>query len=73
MADFPVAGDTIYVPTIDENYIGGLAEVMGVHEGQVSVAEHDGARYDWKNWLQPLQKELEKTFGNRRAYHAGVL
>lgn len=69
----PKIGDDIYVPTINGDFIGGLARVTNIVGEYVTVEEHNRVNYRWKNSLDKLQGELKVQFGNRRAYHAGVI
>lgn len=67
----PSVGDEIYLPNIPGRFVGGKAKVVGLVENYVIVEEHGGASYRWKNGLKEIQKDLEKQFGNQRAYANG--
>lgn len=73
MREIPSIDSDVYVPTIGEYFIGGLAKITGIVEGYVLVEEHSGASYLWKDGLDNMQESLKNQFGNQRAYSTGVI
>jgi len=65
----PWVGDDIYVPTIGDFFVGGLAKVIGVvgvvgDDHYVIVEEHEGAIYRWEGSIAAaMQDELKPQFG----------
>jgi len=71
----PSAGDDIYVPTMGDYFVGGLAKVIGVtgdDPHHVIVEEHNGGNYRWENGVAQMQEELKTQFGKQRAYSTGI-
>lgn len=68
-------GSSFYIDHGEDDVVGGLAEVAkvtlqvsgGVKMPFVAVKENPGTNYNWK-YLQEVQAELKKEFGNKRAY-----
>ena len=71
----PCIGDDIYVPTVGNCFVGGLARVTtiigddGAH--YVFVENHTGITYFWEGSIAPMQDELKSQFGTERAYSTG--
>ena len=77
----PAVGTDIYVPSsiyLDhglDDVLGGLARVTNVRRGlsggrrvwYVAVREHPGREYNWEQYLEPKQAELERKFALARA------
>ncbi len=71
----PAVGDDIYVPTISNYFVGGLAKVIGVvGDGphHILVKEHEGANYRWEGGIAEMQDELKSQFGEQVAYSTGI-
>jgi len=67
--------DDIYVPTIGDFFVGGLAKVImviGDNQHYVAAEEHNGASYRWENGIALMQEELKIQFGRQRAYSTGI-
>jgi hypothetical protein len=50
----PSVRDDVYVPTIGNYLVGGLAEVVGIigdNPHHVIVKEHKGANYRWEDGI----------------------
>lgn len=71
----PFVSDDIYVPTIGDYFVGGLAKVNGIVGNDphyVLVEEHKGASYRWEGGIAQMQDELKLQFGGQRAYSTGI-
>ena len=71
----PKIGSDVYVPTIQQYLVGGLAKVVGIasedEKHQILVEEHS-ASYAWENGIGTIQENLREQFGNKRAYSTGI-
>jgi len=76
-AKIPAVGDEVYIPTLGEYFVGGLAEVGCVlsFEDNTHHLLFKGLSLNvrWENGIEPLQEELKKQFGSQRAHGTGVV
>ena len=71
--NIPSVGDDVYIPTVGDFLVGGLAKVIGIVEGYILTEEHANISYRWENGLDNIQGSLKKQFGSQRAYSTGVI
>ena len=72
----PSIGSDVYVPTIEQYFIGGRAKVIGVvgnsDNHHIVVEEHSGSNYAWERGIALIQDELRNQFRNQRAYATDI-
>ena len=69
-------GSSFYISRGSDDFVGGIATVSRVYDSFsggktctfVEIKERPGTGYNWSRYLEPMQDDLKKEFGDKTAH-----